>query len=342
MSYDEAIAYLQGLTQFGMRPGLERMHRMAALAGHPEQSLRFIHVAGTNGKGSTCAFLEKIYREAGLRVGLYTSPHLVHFSERIQINGVPMSDAEVARTVERLRPIAEATRKGEPPTFFEFATLMALDYFKGQQAELVIWETGLGGRLDATNIVTPLASVITNIQFDHEKWLGNSLAEMAAEKAGIIKHGVPVLTATESQEALEVIREVARAQNAPLTALSGVELADQCPMEVSLQGAHQRLNAGLAAATVRQLRPLVDAAERDISNGIGSAVWPGRMQVAEVSPSHKLLLDGAHNLAGVEAFCSAVRHMPCPPSSLIVGMLSDKAVEGMVAMLGSLVPEIFV
>src|SRR5438046_3058782 len=261
MNYAEAIQFLYDLRLFGAKLGLENTFKLAALAGNPQERLRFIHVAGTNGKGSTCAMLESIYRAAGLRVGLFTSPHLVSFRERMQVNRQLISEKDVVRLVASLREhsnavvsLAQEAERGclsrgghaavEPqgipapsglqetcglesrapldrrdacPTFFEFITVMALKYFAEQDCDLVIWETGMGGRLDATNIVTPLVSVVTNIQFDHQKWLGNTLKEIAAEKAGIIKPGVPVITATDAPEALEVIAKTARENAAPLT-----------------------------------------------------------------------------------------------------------------------------
>ncbi|MBI3416916.1 MAG: bifunctional folylpolyglutamate synthase/dihydrofolate synthase [Verrucomicrobia bacterium] len=243
MTYSNAIQFLQGLQIFGANFGLETTFKLAALAGNPQEKLRFIHVAGTNGKGSTCAMLESIYRAAGLRVGLFTSPHLVSFRERIQVNRQLISEADVARLVDELRekcgtgfqPVSlcasVASKSGDEerqdacPTFFEFVTVMALCHFAEQKCDLVIWETGLGGRLDATNIVTPLASVITNVQFDHQQWLGDTLAKIAAEKAGIIKPRVPVITATDAPEALAVIRDKARECVAPLTIVSAAEVA---------------------------------------------------------------------------------------------------------------------
>jgi dihydrofolate synthase/folylpolyglutamate synthase len=216
MTYPNAIHFLYDLRWFGAKFGLENTFKLAALAGNPQDKLRFIHVAGTNGKGSTCALLESIYRAAGLRVGLFTSPHLVSFRERIQVNRQLISEADVVRLVEELQLALKEFPKDHHPTFFEVVTLMALRYFAEQKCDLVIWETGMGGRLDATNIVTPLASVITNISFDHQQWLGDTLAKIAGEKAGIIKPGVPVLTATDAPEALEVIEETARRLNAPL------------------------------------------------------------------------------------------------------------------------------
>ena len=174
MTYPEAIQFLYDLRLFGAKFGLENTLKLAALAGNPQNQLRFIHVAGTNGKGSTCAMLESIYRAAGLRVGLFTSPHLVSFRERIQVNRQLVSENDVVRLVEELQPLLKQFPDGHHPTFFEVVTVMALKFFAEQKCDLVIWETGLGGRLDATNIVTPLASVITNIAFDHQQWLGDT------------------------------------------------------------------------------------------------------------------------------------------------------------------------
>src|SRR5438105_5570804 len=233
MTYPDAIQFLYDLRLFGLKLGLENTFKLAALAGNPQNKLRFIHVAGTNGKGSTCAMLESVYRAAGLRVGLFTSPHLVSFRERIQVNRELISEADVVRLVAELReqcetgfqPVStvkspgpeQGDRRDGCPTFFEVVTVMALRYFAEQKCDLVIWETGMGGRLDATNIVTPLASVITNVQLDHQQWLGHTRAEIAAEKAGIIKPGVPVVTAADAPEAMEVIEHTARQRRAPLT-----------------------------------------------------------------------------------------------------------------------------
>src|SRR5438093_9463104 len=205
MTYPQAVQFLYDLRLFGLKLGLENTFKLAARAGNPQDRLRFIHVAGTNGKGSTCAMLESIYRAAGLRVGLFTSPHLVSFGERIQVNRELISETEIVRLVTEMQPLLKEFPPAAHPTFFEVVTVMALRYFAEQRCDLVIWETGLGGRLDATNIVTPLASVITNIGLDHQQWLGDTLEKIAAEKAGIIKSGVPVVTAAEQPEVLAVI-----------------------------------------------------------------------------------------------------------------------------------------
>ena len=189
MTYPEAIQHLLDLRMFGTKLGLDNPRRLAGLAGSPHERLRFIHVAGTNGKGSVCAMLESVYREAGLRTGLFTSPHLVSFRERMQVNRELIPEATVARLTARLREWMATFPEGQTPTFFEMVVVMALCHFAEQECDIVLWETGMGGRLDATNIVTPLASVITNVGLDHTRWLGESHAAIAREKSGIIKPG---------------------------------------------------------------------------------------------------------------------------------------------------------
>lgn len=331
MRYHEAIEFLHGLTLFGSQFGLENPRKLAALAGNPQDRLRFVHVAGTNGKGSTCAMLEGIYRASGLRVGLYTSPHLVHFSERIQVNRQPIADEDLARLVEQLRGAlgnaGEGSAPGAPSTFFEFVTVLALMYFAEQKCDLVIWETGLGGRLDATNIVTPLASVITNIQFDHERWLGDTLAKIAVEKAGIIKSGVPVITSVEEPAALAVIQATAQQNQSSLTVVTraDVQCAPLDRIKLPLLGGHQRLNAALALATVRSLQAQLPVSEKAMGEGLSSVRWPGRMQLIELPGGRRLLLDGAHNPAGAATLRDAlVEYFPGAKPALILGALADK------------------
>jgi dihydrofolate synthase/folylpolyglutamate synthase len=335
VTYTEAIQFLYGLRLFGAILGLETPRKLAALAGNPQNQLRFIHVAGTNGKGSTCAMLESIYRAAGLRVGLFTSPHLVSFRERIQVNRRLIPETEVVRLVEKLQPLLKTFPAGHHPTFFEFVTVMALKFFAEQKCELVIWETGLGGRLDATNIVTPLAGVITNIQFDHQQWLGDTLAKIAAEKAGIIKPGVPVITATDEPEALKVIEEVARGKNAPLikvgqaSRLSPTKEAKESETGkmpvLPLPGEHQKLNAALALATVEVLQNKIPVSEENTRAGLQSVTWPGRLQLVTRRSGQKILLDGAHNVAGAKVLRAALEKIfPATKRTLILGVLQDK------------------
>ncbi len=325
MKYPEAIQFLYGLRLFGAKFGLENTFKLAARAGNPQDRLRFIHVAGTNGKGSTCAMLESIYRAAGLRVGLFTSPHLVSFRERIQVNRQLIPEADVVRLVGELcrtgvapvsiQKVPESKTKDEDrrdacPTFFEFVTVMALKFFAEQKCDLVIWETGLGGRLDATNIVTPLASIITNIQFDHQQWLGDTLEKIAAEKAGIIKPGVPVITAAVEPEALAVIEKTAREKDAPLikviSAEKNVAGLFRGTTTLPLPGDHQKLNAALVLAAVETLQGKISASEAAIRTGLKTVNWPGRLQLVTLPNSQRILLDGAHNVAGANALREAL------------------------------------
>jgi dihydrofolate synthase/folylpolyglutamate synthase len=326
-SYAQALQFLYGLRLFGTKMGLENILRLAAQAGNPHQKLRFIHVAGTNGKGSTCAMLESIYRSNGLRVGLFTSPHLVSFRERIQVNRKWISEADVVRLLAEIRPALASFPAWAHPTFFEVVTLMALCYFVEQGCDLVIWETGLGGRLDATNIVLPLASIITNIQLDHEKWLGGTLEEIASEKAGIIKPGVPVLTAADEPSASSVINTIALERGSPLIRVSMAE-ANGPPLDqirLPLLGDHQRLNAALALATTRILQEQLPLSEAFVAQGLASVRWPGRLQLEEVGPGRLVLLDGAHNPAGAAALCEALRrYFPSQRPVLVLGIMRDK------------------
>jgi dihydrofolate synthase / folylpolyglutamate synthase len=327
LTYAEAIQFLYGLRLFGTKLGLENTCRLAELAGNPQQRLRFIHVAGTNGKGSTCAMLESIYRTSGLRVGLFTSPHLVSFLERIQVNRELISEADVIRLVEQAQRALGMLADSVHPTFFEVVTVMALCYFAEQQCDLVIWETGLGGRLDATNIVTPLASIITNIQLDHEKWLGSTLGQIAAEKAGIIKPGIPVLTATDTHDAVEVIRNTAVRAGAPLTHVtpSDTTRPPLGTMDLPLLGDHQRLNAALAVATVQVLGNELRVDDDVIRAGLSRVHWPGRLQLHVTSVGRTILLDGAHNPAGAESLRKATGCLfPNSRPTLILGILRDK------------------
>jgi dihydrofolate synthase / folylpolyglutamate synthase len=317
VTYPGAIQFLYGLRLFGAKFGLENSIKLAALAGNPQANLRFIHVAGTNGKGSTCAMLESIYRTAGLRTGFFTSPHLVSFRERIQVNRQLISRADVVRLVEELRPLLKQFPAGHHPTFFEVITVMALRFFAAQKCDLVIWETGLGGRLDATNIVTPLASVITNIALDHQQWLGGTLAKIAYEKAGIIKPGIPVLTTADEPEALAVIEKIAKEKKAPLAKVGQASRLSRIrkkkplkqiknmemgvPPVLPLTGEHQKMNAALAIATVEVLQKQIPVPDETIRAGLANVQWPGRLQMIQRANGQKILLDGAHNVAGAKA-----------------------------------------
>ena len=327
MTYAEAVQFLYGLRLFGAKFGLENTFKLAALAGNPQKELRFIHVAGTNGKGSTCAMLESIYRAAGLRTGLFTSPHLVSFRERIQVNRFLISEDEVVRLVEEIQPLLKQFPENHHPTFFEVVTVMGLKFFAGKKCDLVIWETGLGGRLDATNIVTPLASVITNIGIEHSEWLGDTYEKIAAEKAGIIKPELPVITAARPGEGLEMIASVALEKRAPLTMVDEAQIRypPLDTLELPLHGAHQKLNAATAAATVRVLERRLPVSGEALRRGLHTIYWPGRMQRVTIARRQTVLLDGAHNPASAEALRVALQaEFPDARPAVIFGVFRDK------------------
>lgn len=335
MTYPEAIHYLSGLGQFSMRLGLERVEQLAASLGSPHRGLRFVHVAGTNGKGSTCAFLASIYQASGRKVGLFTSPHLIQFGERIQINGAPIPHREVVKYVEQLRPLLAALPADDHPTFFEVVTLMALLHFHAEACDLVIWETGLGGRLDATNIVTPLASVITRIGLDHQQWLGNTLSQIAKEKAGIIKPGVPCVSAFQHPDVEAVLRSTCDARQASFRMLDPD--ASQAPalrdVRISLAGRHQRQNAALALATVEILSAQLPVSSHARVEGLEYTVWPGRFQRIHAA-GHLRILDGAHNTDGAQVLRDTFEgEYPNRKATFILGVLKDKSWECMLEIL---------
>ncbi len=319
----EALTYLSTLQPFGYKPGLESTRRLAALVGHPHESLCFIHVAGTNGKGSTCAMLDAIYRAAGLRVGLYTSPHLVRFNERIRVQGDSIPDDALGRLVEQVRDAADHAHPAIVPTFFEFVTVVALLWFAESKVDLVIWETGLGGRLDATNIVHPLAAVVTQVGLDHMNVLGPTLGHIAAEKAGIFKAGVPAITSATDPDALAILEYKAREVGAPFLHV-GPSAVEHFRFDLALLGQHQRANGALAAATVRMLRFLLPVSDEQLAAGFASVRWPGRLQVLRRG-AQTFLVDGAHNRDGIASLRAALdRHFPGLHPVLVLGVLADK------------------
>jgi dihydrofolate synthase/folylpolyglutamate synthase len=327
MLYSEAIQFLYNLRWFGTKLGLENTFKLAALAGYPQSQLRFIHVAGTNGKGSTCAMLESIYRAAGLKVGLFTSPHLVAFGERIQVDRHLLREPDVVRLVTEMQGLLKEFPVESHPTFFEVVAVMGLRYFVEQQCDLVIWETGLGGRLDATNIVTPLASVITNIEFDHQQWLGETLVQIAAEKAGIIKPGVPVITGEDKPGPLQVLVETARRNQSAFTQVSREDLGRPPldTLELPLAGEHQRINAALVLATIQTLSGKIPVSEPAIRSGLTDVRWPGRLQIVRPGPGRTIVLDGAHNPSGAETLRAAFQARFSGTScTLVFGVLRDK------------------
>lgn len=321
--------YLSSLQPLAMRLGLERMERALDALGRPERGLRILHVAGTNGKGSTCAMAAQALREAGHRTGLYTSPHLVRFNERIAVDGVPVEDEVLERlavAVRRACPWHDAGGEAERLTYFEFATLLALVRFAEVGVGAVVLEVGLGGRLDATNVVRPVACAVARIGLDHTEMLGDSLEAIAREKAGIFKPGVPATVAhAQPPEAMAVLQAEAARRRTPLTVAPAAY-----PGPMALAGPHQQGNAALAAAALRLLdRAGVRVGEDAIARGIAGASWPGRLETAG-----GLLLDGAHNPDGAAALAAALAALhPGRPVELVFGVLADKDHCGMLRAL---------
>lgn len=346
--YASAVQWITGLVSFGIKPGLMRMERLMELLDHPERRLRFIHVAGTNGKGSTCAFLTRTLVENGYDVGTFTSPYIEKYTNRIQVNGQDISEEHLLQLARRLKPLVEeiAATELESPTMFEVSTALALLYY-GTVAypDYVVWETGLGGRLDSTNIVAPVVTVITNVGHDHMEILGDTLELVAAEKAGIIKPGVPVVTSCEQPEVLAVIAAKARELNAPLyvmgkqfsytpgsSALNRQTMDWEGPFRrynevvVGLNGPHQLKNASVALMTLEVLRQYMALVleDEDVYAGFANARWPGRLEMLCESP--RLLIDGAHNPEGAETLAQALQGPAYARRKLhfMMGMLSTK------------------
>jgi dihydrofolate synthase/folylpolyglutamate synthase len=317
VTYTEALAWLYGTQRFGIKLGLENVERLLCELDLPGNQ-RIVHVAGTNGKGSVCAMIDSICRVAGYRTGLFISPHLVTYRERIRVNGRMIDKNEVA---EGLTAIREMIRDWDPhPTFFEITTALALDHFKSASCELIVLETGLGGRLDATNALMPVVSVITPIGYDHEKWLGNTLEAIAGEKAGIIKPYVPVVSARQEPEAEKVIRARATECDAPLEFVSAV--IDR-RYNVGLAGQHQKENAALALAALRAGKIVVS--DDAIVRGLAKVEWPARFQRWD----ERIVIDGAHNPAGAQVLAETWREQfGGERATVILAVLREKNVEG--------------
>ncbi len=286
MTFAESLDWLNGSQRFGIKLGLENTRRLLDAVGNPETRLEFLHVAGTNGKGSVCAMMDAVLRRSGRRVGLFTSPHLVDFRERIRVDGEWIGEADVTAGLTRLREAA--AEWDHAPTYFELVTVLGLMHFAESAVDVVVLETGMGGRLDATNVVVPRVSVITPIAMDHAEWLGADLAAIAGEKAGIIKPGVPVVSAEQVAEAGTVIRR--RAEELGAT-VEFVEVEVPNDWEVGLVGRHQRRNAAVAVAALRVAGFRLE--EAVVRVGVAEVRWAGRFErVGDV------VLDGAHNVQG--------------------------------------------
>ncbi len=351
MTYDEALVYLKGRERFGIKFGLSNIDRLAEALGRPERRYRSLLVAGTNGKGSTVALSESILRAGGSRTGRYTSPHLRFVEERIHIEGKPIGREELAHAVSRVAEAAERLFESEQdrsaPTYFEAMTAAAFLAFAERGVEIAVLEVGMGGRFDATNIAPAEVSVIAPIGFDHERFLGGTLAAIAAEKAAIIKEGRPVVVGRLEPEALEVVRREAESKHSPMVeALEGIEIrSEELPLgqrvrlatpsrdygalDLPLTGEHQLDNLALAVRAVECFFSSV--AVETVARGVASTEWPGRLQRIEGSPA--LLLDAAHNVMAADALVRYLASHPHPRRVLLFGVMKDKRVWEMLEML---------
>ena len=321
MNFQQALDWLNDTQFTGIKLGLDNTHRLLESIGNPHQRLRFIHVAGTNGKGSVCAMMDSCLRAAGRRTGIYTSPHLVDFRERIRVDGVKISEQETADGLTRLREAAETW--DHKPTFFELSTVLAFDHFERAGCDVVVLETGMGGRLDSTNVVTPLVSVITPIAMDHMAWLGDSLAKIAAEKAGIIKPGAPAISSPQEASAAEVLTAKA------LEAASGIRFIDApTDLPVALPGNHQLWNAAVAIAAIEDSG--LSCPPEAIAKGLATVKWPARFQRV----GERIIVDGAHNEHSAEALRSTWHQVFGTQKAVIVfGTLRDKEYAAMLQIL---------
>lgn len=362
LRYRETLEWIHGLGRFGIKPGLERITALLELLGNPHHRVRFVHIGGTNGKGSTAVMLSSMLRAAGYHVGLYTSPYLLSFTNRMAVDGSDIDHRELVELVDRVRPLVEkisGDQKMGEMTEFEVVTALALEYFAAQNVDLVVLEVGLGGRLDATNVVLPLLSIITNISLEHTAVLGNTIEAIAAEKAGIIKEGKPLLTAAEDQRALSVFEARCRElksslyrvypprekpsdspNDKPTAILNKITGEGQVfsyegfslnlsELFIPLRGKYQLNNAATALAALELLTEEGYAvAESSVRGGLAGTVWPGRLELLHKEPL--LIMDGAHNPAAIEKLAEAMpQYFSYRNLILVIGILADKDIAAM-------------
>lgn len=354
LTYEDALNFIHNLNRFGTKLGLQNITNLLEILGNPHHGLKIIHVAGTNGKGSTCAMVDSILRAAGYKVGLYTSPYLEVFNERIRVNGENISNDDIARLTLKVKDAMTVMKeKGLGfPTEFEVVTALGLLYFKEQAVDFLVFEVGMGGRLDATNVVTPLVSVITPISLDHQQYLGNTLTDIAREKCGIIKPGVPVVSSVQEDEAMRVIEETCERLGCPLIRVvepDDYKSEQDCltykliessingqifdimtkrhlyhKASISLIGYHQLNNATTAVGAIEALKLSgLDIDTKAIYSGLKQAQWPGRLEILSRQPT--ILIDGAHNIAGIDSLKQALEsYFRDKERILVLGILKDK------------------
>ncbi|MBS4199827.1 bifunctional folylpolyglutamate synthase/dihydrofolate synthase [Bacillus sp. FJAT-49732] len=363
-TYQEAIDWIHSRLRFGIKPGLKRMEWMLDKLGNPEKELKAIHVGGTNGKGSTVSYIRSMLIEAGYEVGTFTSPYIEQFNERISLNGKPIKDEEITLITNVIKPLADELEHTElgAPTEFEIITAMAFYYFaRVHPVDFAVIEVGLGGRFDSTNVIEPLVSIITNIGMDHTQILGNTVKDIAFEKAGIIKKNKPLITCVKDHDALDVIKQAAIEKHSEMmqidheffvTNYCSIESGERFTyvseyetfndLELSLVGKHQTENAAGAVAAVSYLMRAGYAKldEEEIRRGLKKAYWPGRFEILQASPA--ILIDGAHNPEGLRAFASALTNRYKEKKIKIVfAALKDKDLTEMFTILEGIDAELY-
>lgn len=363
MNYVEALDYINDKNKFGSRLGLDVIGKLLDLLGNPHLNMKYIHVAGTNGKGSTSAHIASILKEAGYKTGLFTSPYLERFNERISINGQDIPDERLAKITERVKEKIEIMLEEgyEHPTTFEIVTTIAFVYFKEEKVDFTVLEVGLGGRADSTNVIkASYASVITTIDYDHTDVLGDTLGKITYEKAGIIKENGLVISYPQEEEAFKVIEEVAMEKKAklilcPMEKVEIIHLGQEGgvfnfqygdkiykDMEISLIGEHQVYNATLALMTILILRDkgLIQVTGEQIRKGLKNTKWPGRLEILKTNPT--FLIDGAHNLQGAKTLVESIKRFKYNQLILGIAILKDKDVENIVETMVPLADKIII
>lgn len=353
MTYDEALSYIHSVSWKGSRPGLERIRELCRLLGDPQRGMKFVHVAGTNGKGSVCAMTASVLRASGLKTGLFTSPYVSFFEERIQVDGEPIPKDRLAEVTAKVKRCAD--KMEDSPTEFELLTAIGFVYFRETGCDAVVLEVGLGGRLDSTNVIEePVLSVITGIDLDHTEVLGSTLGEIAAEKGGIIKPGRPVVAAECPAEAEEVLRRIAEERGSEFipvdySRISGAvssldgstfDLAPYGKMSVSLAGVYQIKNAAVVVTAAEAIRKEgFSVTDGNVAAGLASAKWPARFETLSRDPL--VIYDGAHNPNGVAALCENVRTLCGGRVILVTGVMADKDYRPMAEELSPLTEKVF-
>ena len=339
MTYKETIEYLFNSTPVfehvgasAYKPGLQTTEILDAHYGHPHKNFKTIHIAGTNGKGSVSHSLASILQEAGYKVGLYTSPHLIDFRERIRVNGIPVSEEYVIRFVEDFKLLNSKRIHPLSPSFFELTTALAFKYFAEEKIDIAVIEVGLGGRLDCTNIITPILSVITNISFDHTQFLGNTLAQIASEKAGIIKHQVPVVIGETTKETRPVFENKAKEMDAPIFFAEEIDRSECNQYEFELKGSYQKKNLRTILCATKRL-PFIhpEHIQKGLTNVCKNTGLMGRWQTLSTHPL--IICDTGHNVGGWKYLAPQISSVPCDRLHIVFGMVDDKDIRNVLSML---------